>query len=301
MALPQISLGTWAFLRGPFADNPWSLERVLDLAAEIGYEGVELSGYRPHAHYEDYDTKDKCQALREQIESRGLRVSGYAPDLRHVPAALTDTDTYMTEVVKAMQFCFGVRTDMLRVDTGVPPEELSAEEYAERFRRVVMNWDRAAEVGKSIGVGIYWEPEPRFLINKPSEVRRLLESMPERNIHLVLDLSHAYLMTVVGARQPGIKQTMPYGIVSLGRDIENFVGHFHLSDTDGKLSARSESSSHLALGYGKIDYDTDLYYLRYTLSKLSWWTVDLNDNDDPESAARESFYVAQELRGMYSV
>ena len=32
--MPQISLGTWAFLRGPYADNPWSLERVLDFAAE---------------------------------------------------------------------------------------------------------------------------------------------------------------------------------------------------------------------------------------------------------------------------
>ncbi|MFO7695557.1 MAG: sugar phosphate isomerase/epimerase family protein [Anaerolineae bacterium] len=301
MSLPQISLGTWAFLRGPFAEKPWSLERVLDFAAEVGYEGVELSGYRPHAHYDDYDTKEKAQELRAMIESRGLGVSGYAPDLRHVPAALTDTDTYMAELVKAMQLCVGVRTDMLRVDTGVPPEELTAEEYAERFRQVVNNWDKAMEVGKTIGVAIQWEFEPRYLINKASEVRRLMEAMPERNMHVLLDMSHAYMMTVMAARQPGIKQTLPYGIVSLGRDIEDFIGHLHLSDTDGTISPRSDSSSHVTLGQGKIDYDTDLYYLRETLKKLSWWTVDLNESDDPETAARESLFVAQELLHTYAI
>lgn len=299
--MPQISLGTWAFLRGPYADNPWSLERVLDFAAEVGYEGVELSGYRPHAHYDDYDTPEKRQELRAMIESRGLAVSGYAPDLRHVPVALADEETYLAEIMKAMELCVGVRTDVLRVDTGVPPEELTADEYAERFRRVVVNWDKATEAGLKIGVGLQWEFEPRFLINKASEVRRLLDAMPERNMHVILDMSHAYMMTVMGARQPGIKQTLPYGIVSLGRDIQDYIGHLHLSDTDGTISSRSQSSSHVALGKGKIDYDTDLYYLREDLKKLSWWTVDLNENDDPEAAARESLFVAQELLHTYAI
>lgn len=299
--MPQISLGTWAFLRGPYADNPWSLERVLDFAAEVGYEGVELSGYRPHAHYDDYDTPEKRQELRAMIESRGLAVSGYAPDLRHVPVALADEETYLAEIMKAMELCVGVRTDVLRVDTGVPPEELTADEYAERFRRVVVNWDKAIEAGLKIGVGLQWEFEPRFLINKASEVRRLLDAMPERNMHVILDMSHAYMMTVMGARQPGIKQTLPYGIVSLGRDIQDYIGHLHLSDTDGTISSRSQSSSHVALGKGKIDYDTDLYYLREDLKKLSWWTVDLNENDDPEAAARESLFVAQELLHTYAI
>ncbi|MGI6368769.1 MAG: sugar phosphate isomerase/epimerase family protein [Anaerolineae bacterium] len=299
--MPQISLGTWAFIRGPYADNPWSLERVLDFAAEVGYDGVELSGYRPHAHYDDYDTPEKRQALREMVESRGLAVSGYAPDLRHVPAALTETEVYLPEILKAMQLCVGVRTDVLRVDTGVPPEELSAEEYSDRFRRIVLNWDKAAEEGLKIGVGLEWEFEPRFLVNKASEVRRLLEAMPERNLHVILDMSHAYMMTVVGARQPGIVQTLPYGIVSLGRDIDEYIGHLHLSDSDGTVSKRSASSKHVTLGQGKIDYDTDLYYLRERFKKLAWWTVDLNEHDHAEEAARESLAVARELLLTYGI
>jgi sugar phosphate isomerase/epimerase len=301
MPRPQISLGTWAFIRGPFEDAPWSLERVLDFAAETGYDGVELSGYRPHAHYEDYDTTEKRQALRAMVESRGLAVSGYAPDLRHVPAATTDEATYMAEMRKAMDLCFGVRTDVLRVDTGVPPQELDAKEYAERFRQVVRNWDLAQAAGKTIGVALHWEPEPRFLINKPSEVKRLLEAMPERNLKLIFDLSHVYMMTVIGARQPGIKQTMPYGAVSLGRQVGEYIGHLHLSDTDGSLSPKGQSSAHVSLAKGKIDFDTDVYYMREEFKKLSWWCVDLNENGDPEEAARESLAVARELVGMYGV
>lgn len=294
MPKPRLSLGTWAFIRGPYAEAPWSLERVLDFAAEAGYEGVELSGYRPHAHYDDYDTDEKRQALREMINSRGLEVSGYAPDLRHVPAALVDTNTYMNEIVKCMAMCIGVRTDVLRVDTGAPPEELSSEEYAKRFKRIAENWFTAAEAGKPIGVALYWEFEPRFLVNKPTEIDRLIRSIPSDNIFILFDLSHAYMTAVVGARQPGILQTEKYGIVGLGRMLQDRIGHFHISDCDGTLY-NGESSSHVALWHGKIDLETELFYLRHTLMRLPWWTVDLNHYSDPERAAREAVPIIKDL------
>ncbi len=301
MPRPRISLGTWPFIRGPFADDPWSLERVIEYAAETGYEGVELSGYRPHAHHDDYDTPDKRQALRDMVESRGLVVSGYAPDLRHVPAALTETADYMAEISKCMDFCTGVRTDVLRVDTGMPPEELSAEEYAARFRQVAMNWFEAAEAGKGLGVALYWEFEPRFLINKPSEIRRLLESMPTENIFVIFDISHAHMVAVEAARQPGIPQTERYGIVGLGRSLSDRIGLLHLADSDGTLYGDGESSMHLGLGEGKVDLETDLYYLRDVLGKLSWWTVDLNQHPDPESAARDALPRAVSMAEEFTV
>ena len=288
MPRPRISLGTWAFIRGPYADDPWSLERVLDLAAEAGYEGVEISGYRPHAHYDDYDTPEKRQALRDMIESRGLLASGYAPDLRHVPAATTDTETYMAEIQKCFDMCTGIRTDVLRVDTGVPPQELDAKEYAALFKQIAENWFSVAEAGKSIGVAPHWEFEPRFLVNKPSEIGRLMEAIPTDNLRLIFDLSHAYMVAVEGARQPGIVQTEKYGIVGLGRSLEDRIGHLHVADSDGSLYGEGESSKHVALGHGRIDLETELYYMRHHIMTLSWWTMDFNHSPDPETAAREA-------------
>lgn len=295
MPRPQVSLGTWAFIRGPFAAEPWSLERVCDFAAEVGYEGVELSGYRPHAHHDDYDTPEKRQALRAMINSRGLTVSGYAPDLRHVPAATTETKAYMAELTKCMDLCTGVRTDVLRVDTGVPPQEYNSKEYGALFRQIAENWYALAEAGKPIGVAPYWEFEPRYLVNKPSEIARMIEAVPSENLRLIFDMSHAYMMAVVGARQPGIRQVEKYGVVGLGRTLQDKIAHLHISDSDGTLYGDGVSSAHVALGRGKMDLETELYYLRHFILKLSWWTVDLNENPDPVTAAREALPIVLSL------
>jgi sugar phosphate isomerase/epimerase len=50
MDQPKLSLGSWAFSFGPFEDNPWPFSRVLQFAAEAGYDGIEINGFRPHPH-----------------------------------------------------------------------------------------------------------------------------------------------------------------------------------------------------------------------------------------------------------
>ena len=300
MPKPELSLGSWAFIRGPYAEQPWSLERVMDFAVEAGYNGIELSGYHPHAHYDDYDTPEKRQALRDAVESRGLAVSGYAPDLTHVPAAAVDTETYMAEIRKCMAFCTGVRTDVLRVDTGVPPEELDSQEYARRFRQVAQNWQAAAEEGSGLGVGLFWEFEPRFLINKPTEIRRLIDSLETNNFFILFDTSHAYMTAVVGARQPGIRQTENYGIVGLGRLINDRIGHVHIADSDATLYGDAESSKHVTPGEGKVDFETIFWYLRDPLARLPWWTVDLNRHPNPEQAARDVVPFLRDMIEEYS-
>ena len=50
----RISIGTWAFAFGPYAANPWSFERVCEYAATAGYDGVEINGFHPHPHPDDF-------------------------------------------------------------------------------------------------------------------------------------------------------------------------------------------------------------------------------------------------------
>src|SRR6266536_6241733 len=117
MKTPQLALGSWAFTFGPFSDNPWPFGRVLSFMAEAGYDGVEINGFRPHPHPDDYDTPAKCQELVQQIEGYGLGISGYAPSFVEVPPALVETEAYLQVFRKCLAFCAncGIRT--LRVDT----------------------------------------------------------------------------------------------------------------------------------------------------------------------------------------
>ena len=81
--------------------------------------------------------------------------------------------------------------------------------------------------------------------------------------------------------------------MGLGRSLQDKIAHLHISDCDGTLYGDEVSSSHLALGHGKIDLETELYYLRQNLMKLTWWTVDLNENPDPVTAAREAVPIVR--------
>src|SRR6478672_9498835 len=62
---------------GLWGQDRLTLEESIDLAADLGYDGVEIMGKRPHLSVLDY-TEDDCRRLRERVERRGLRVAAVA-------------------------------------------------------------------------------------------------------------------------------------------------------------------------------------------------------------------------------
>ena len=64
---PRVSLGSWAFAFGPYEKDPWSFDRVCDFAAAAGYDGVEINGFRPHPHFDDFIGGKRSSELKAQI------------------------------------------------------------------------------------------------------------------------------------------------------------------------------------------------------------------------------------------
>ena len=287
MNMPKMSLGSWAFSFGPFENNPWPFEKVLRYAAEAGYDGVELNGFRPHPHPDDYDTPHKCAELRMRIEGLGLGISGYAPDFTTVPPALVDTNAYLEVIRKCLRFCerCGIRT--LRVDTVSPPDELSPEEYEKRFSRLTSTWRAAAEQCTDSGVLLVWEFEPGFWLNKPSEVVRTVEAVGHEHFKLLFDTSHAYMGAVVGARHPGGKETLPGGVVEYAQMLRDMIGHLHLIDSDGTLHD-DETSTHTPFGEGTIDFKAALAPIRKVIEKSAWWCADFCFCAETPTAAKDA-------------
>ena len=79
--MSRISIGTWTFLVGTYADRPADLDAVLRGAAGAGYDGVALAGFKPHASIEMYPTRGSRQELMRRTEDLGLAVNSYAADL----------------------------------------------------------------------------------------------------------------------------------------------------------------------------------------------------------------------------
>lgn len=188
MRMPKISLGSWAFSFGPFESNPWTFEQVSNYCAEAGYDGIEINGFRPHPHPDDYNTTDKCAALKRKLDDLGLGISGYAPDFRQVPPAEVQARAFLSEVDKMLKFMNRLEIDILRVDTISPPDKHTPSVYAQRFKRLTDNWRAAANECKKAGVTLVWEYEPGFWLNKPSEVKRAVESVGHDHFKLLYDL-----------------------------------------------------------------------------------------------------------------
>jgi sugar phosphate isomerase/epimerase len=273
MRTPKISLGSWAFSFGPFESDPWSFSKLIKYTAQAGYDGVEINGFRPHPHPDDYATGQKCNELKKEISDLGLGISGYAPDFRDVPPAEVDTKPYLAAVEKCLRFCNNMDTSILRVDTVSPSVVHPEEEYEKRFSKLADNWRAAADVCQKSGVVMVWEFEPGFWLNSPSEIRRIVDAVGHENFKVLFDTSHAYMVSVVGARQMGEKEVLPGGVVELSELLEEDIGHFHLIDSDGTLH-NDETSTHAPFGTGHIDFKEVLGEMEPVLDGLEWWTVD---------------------------
>ncbi len=273
MKRPNFSIGSWAFSFGPFEKDPWSFDEFMLYAIEAGYEGIEINGFHPHPHPDVYDTKAKCQALKHKIEEYGLGISGYAPDFRHVPAAEVPAEDHLKAIDKALAFCNNMGITTLRVDTISPPQDLSPAVYQERFERLANTWRAAAEACQKAGVLLVWEFEPGFWLNKPSEVKAIVEAVNHANFKVLFDTSHAYMCAAVGARQSGEKETLEGGVVAFANMLKGHIGHFHLIDSDGTLHD-DETSTHAPFGEGYIDFVEVITAIKEEVEPLEWWCFD---------------------------
>jgi sugar phosphate isomerase/epimerase len=287
MSQPKLSLGSWAFAFGPFERDPWPFPRVLAFLTEAGYDGVEINGFPPHPHPDDYDTPAKCKALVKEIEEYGLGISGYAPAFADVPPAVVEPDAYLSKFRTYLDFCSACDITTLRVDTVSPPVPLSPDVYEARFARLAGTWHAAAAEAARAGVLMVWEFEPGFWLNKPAEVVRVVEAVGHENFKLLFDTSHAYMGAVVGARQTGERETLDGGVAEYGRVLGQAIGHLHLIDSDGSLHD-NETSTHVAFGKGHVDFDRVLAAIRPVVGQLPWWCVDFCFNPHTPTAAKDA-------------
>lgn len=294
MRIPRISLGSWAFCFGPFADHPWSFERFCEYTSRAGYDGVEINGFQPHPHPATYDSPAKRRELKSLIEGLGLGISGYAPDFRSVPPAEAETEDYLELIRVYLGFCSDLDIKILRVDAVTPPKSFPPVEYRRRFDRLTHTWRRAAELSDAAGITLVWEFEPGFWLNKPGEVLQVVRAVDHPRFRLLFDTSHGYMGAVKGARQTAEPELLPGGVVEYAAMLAAYVGHLHLIDSDGTLHD-DETSTHAPFGTGFVPFPAVLKALRPTLDNLEWWCVDFCFWPGTEVEARKSLPFVRDL------
>ncbi len=64
----RISIGTWAYSIGPYADKPVPFTEVVTKLNELGFDGLELGGFGVHPNPNLQKTKDERAKVRELWE-----------------------------------------------------------------------------------------------------------------------------------------------------------------------------------------------------------------------------------------
>jgi len=274
---PKVSIGSWAYAIGPYADHPVPLDEVARRLKELDFDGVELGGFRPHAHPDLYPTHKDRRALMDMLRENGLDVPAYAADLWSFPFAEGDPEVlrkYTQMYERSLEFCVDCGIKILRVDTvtGTPfPDKLN---YPQTWERVVETFQKCADKAASQGITIVWEFEPGFIFNKPSEIVRMLKDVNRPNFKVLYDTCHAHMCSVIAAKQTPPPEKLKGGEIELAQLLKGRIGHVHIIDSDNTLHD-NETSTHAPLGAGVLKFEPLMSALIEAGYDSEWWSIDL--------------------------
>ncbi len=274
----RISIGTWAYSIGPYADNPVPFEEVVKGLQRLNFDGLELGAFNSHPNWKTHPHKEDRERLKELVAGHGLAFSGIASDLwgEKLLNAEDEQQQYLETFRKCLDFAHDLGIDVFRVDTVQPPEILNEMDKDEARRRLVRTWKQVAREAADRGMEVTWEFEPGFAFNRPSDIIQVLDEIDEPNFGVQFDTCHAYTVSVVGAKQTGgPKETLEGGVLEFARKLRGKINTVHVIDSDGSLHD-DHTSNHVPIGDGHIDLLPVLEELAHNSGiKRDWWTIDL--------------------------
>jgi len=273
----KVAIGTWAYMFGPYEDQPVPLDEVLSKLHELGFDGCELAGFTPHASPQDYPTKGDRQGLKNKLADNELAAIGYACNLYDSPPASDDPAVrrqWVDAFKENVEFCVDVGIPTIRVDTNSPPPLPEGVGYEDAWSRTVEAFNTGAQIAQDAGMTVVWEFEPGFMFNKPSEVVKMHEDVGHPSFRILFDSCHAHMCAVVAARQSEPKETLPGGAVEFAGLLKGKIGHIHLIDSDNTLH-NDDTSTHAPFGTGVIDFGEVMPAILAAGYDSEWWSIDL--------------------------
>ncbi|MDR3211819.1 MAG: sugar phosphate isomerase/epimerase [Planctomycetota bacterium] len=270
----KISIGSWAYAVGPYAKNPVPLNQVVSELAKLGFDGVSMGGFKPHAHPDLYPGASGPRRIKDLLFANRLEVVEFSPDFGGANPLLRKED-YLAAMRRNIEFMDACGFHILRVDTGGPPILPDGVTYDQAFGIILEVFQELCQLCAARHMSVTWEFEPGFLFNKPSEVLKMLNAVDRDNFNIMFDTCHAHMCGVVGARQMGEKETLAGGVKEFIDMLAGKIGVVHLIDSDNTLH-NNETSTHAKFGAGFLDFDQIIPHL---LTKgqyvFDWWVIDL--------------------------
>ena len=272
--MKKVSIGSWAYIFGEYASNPISLRDLSKRLNELGFDGISLGGFRPHAHPDDWGTPEKMKELKAILADNKLEVADFAADMWSVNALLQGKE-YIDIFTKNVDFCDKMGFTIIRVDTDAPPKLPEGMTYAQVKAYYVDLFKKCAKIAAAKKLQVVWEFEPGFIINEPKNIVEVAKAVNEPNFKILFDTCHGHMSAVEGANHIEAGCKLKGGIVEFCEMLDGMIGVVHVIDSDGTLNSQN-TSTHAPFGIGKIDFDKVIpALLNKAHYKGDWWAIDL--------------------------
>ena len=229
---------SWGVCEVPGWGYQMTPDRVLREMREAGLVATEFGpdGFLPDAPQEKLDL----------LAGYGLRaVGGFVPVVLHDPArdVLLGLDAVLSAFVTA-----GADTLVLAADTGLTGYDDRVVLDEDQWKTLLTNLDRMVDAAREHGITATLHPHVGTIIEKESEVARVLESS---RIPLCLDTGHL----LIGGTDPA----------ELTRQAPERIAHTHFKDVDDTIAAQVRSGRltyteavgrgmYRPLGRGDVDF-----------------------------------------------
>jgi sugar phosphate isomerase/epimerase len=277
----KISIGSWAYA---FLETPILLPEACEKLSALGFDGISMGGFVPHAAPKDWDTDEKRAELAKLLADNGLEVADYAVDLWSVDA-IEQTEEWIGLFEESSDFAHKMGWNTIRVDTGrkkvFVPDGMT---YAELREKVVDNFKRISQYAAKYGQQIVWEFEPGFVVNEPKYIAEVYDRVTEPNFSILFDTCHGY-MAASGANhiEPA---PLDGGIMEFIAMLKGKIGFVHVIDSDGTLN-NDNTSTHSPFGEGFLNFDEIIPALLDAGYTGDWWAIDLCECPDAWEATAD--------------
>jgi hydroxypyruvate isomerase len=241
-----------------------SFDRCIEVVAEAGYQGVELTGY-----FQQW-TPEEQRRLMAKMRSLGVMIDMLS-GLQASFAIPNQTDEFVKRVTDHCHIANGLGTPQINIKSG---NRLEGVDPKVQFAAAVDNLKRAADVASAANINIVIEPidpieNPTIFLTSVKEGFEIVRAVNRPNVKVLYDFYH--------------EQRAAGNLIQKLEDNIDWVGLVHIADVPGRHEP----------GTGEIDY-TNIYR---TLGKLHYnrfIAMEYSPTTDPVASLRKSRIEAQQ-------
>jgi len=205
----------------------WAIEDVFRLAADAGYEGVEIAPFTLAPSVRDIPAGRRHE-IRSSAEAAGVEIVGLhwllvSPEGLHVNHPDDEirrrTQDYFNDLV---HFCADLGGTVMTLGSPKQRNVVEGETFEATWRRTLDFFNIVTETAEERGVVIALEPLARVetnFLNTMEEVVRLIREMDHPNLRMTLDCK-----AMADERRP---------IPDIIREGREFMVHCHANDDNG--------------------------------------------------------------------